>query len=338
MILFRKNEDYIKGMMKLKNETLKQALEDYYKTIKDGRANYQACYNSFLEYCDKYINVPFSEMSKALTKIEIEYACKYYFEKSKKATTIEAIQRYLTAIDQFYKFIKGRDITWEHLEGGCRNKQIVHDICVSLDDELKQKIYLPFDEENAVKIAEEQIALLNKDNFFQFGQSVIYRLLSTYGFKEKVIINIKIREFSKEEGTLLINGEEEQELRIKLDEEILADLVRYCGLHKYPDRTYLFTKSNGTQLTPDSIFTTLKERMKKLDVLNFTPTTVALQGVANLIEKGLTLQEIKILTKFETQKIEDVSKYLLTDEDAEKVINEKLQKKIVQTQKKVEMR
>lgn len=43
------------------------------------------------------------------------------------------------------------------------------------------------------------------------------------------------------------------------------------------------------------------------------------------------------MTKFETQKIEDVSKYLLTDEDAEKVINEKLQKKIVQTQNKVEM-
>lgn len=319
------------------NETLKQVLEDYYKTIKEGRANYRACYNSFLEYCDKYINVPFSEMSRALTKIEIEYACKYYFEKSKKATTIEAIQRYLTAIDQFYKYIKERNITWEHLEGGCRNKQIVHDICVSLNDELKQKIYLPFDEEKAVKIAEEQIALLNKDNFFQFGQSVMYRLLSKYGFKEKVIINIKIEDFSKREGTLLINGEEEQELRIKLDEDILADLVRYCELHKYPNRTYLFTKSNGTQLTPDSIFTTLKERMKKLDVSNFTPTTVALQGVVNLIEKGLTLQEIKILTKFETQKIEDVSKYLLTDEDAEKVINEKLQKKIVKTQKKVEI-
>lgn len=324
-------------MMKLMNETLKQVLEDYYKTIKEGRANYRACYNSFLEYCDKYINVPFSEMSKALTKIEIEYACKYYFEKSKKATTIEAIQRYLTAIDQFYKYIKERDITWEHLEGGCRNKQIVHDICVSLNDELKQKIYLPFDEAKAVKIAEEQIELLNKDNFFQFGQSVMYRLLSTYGFKEKVIINIKIGDFNKREGTLLINGEEEQELRIKLDEDILADLVRYCELHKYPNRTYLFTKSNGTQLTPDSIFTTLKERMKKLDVSNFTPTTVALQGVVNLIEKGLTLQEIKILTKFETQKIEDVSKYLLTDEDAEKVINEKLQKKIVQTQNIDEM-
>lgn len=319
------------------NETLKQVLEDYYKTIKEGRANYRACYNSFLEYCDKYINVPLSEMSKSFTKIDIEYACKYYVEKSKKATSIEAVQRFLTAIDQFCKYTKEREIEWRYLEGGCRNKQIVHDICVSLNDELKQKIYLPFDEEKEVKIAEEQIALLDKDNFFQFGQSVMYRLLSTYGFKEKVIINIKIGDFSKREGTLLINGEEEQELRIKLDEDILADLVRYCELHKYPNRTYLFTKSNGTQLTPDSIFTTLKERMKKLDVSNFTPTTVALQGVVNLIEKGLTLQEIKILTKFETQKIEDVSKYLLTDEDAEKVINEKLQKKIVQTQNIDEM-
>lgn len=35
--------------------------------------------------------------------------------------------------------------------------------------------------------------------------------------------------------------------------------------------------------------------------------------------------EIKMLTGFETQKIGDVSKYLLTDEDVEKVINEKLQ-------------
>ena len=47
-------------------------------------------------------------------------------------------------------------------------------------------------------------------------------------------------------------------------------------------------------------------------------------GVANLIEQGLTFGEIRLLTGFETQKIEDVSQYLLTDEDAEKVINQKI--------------
>ena len=102
-------------------------------------------------------------------------------------------------------------------------------------------------------------------------------------------------------------------------------MIQYCELHKYTDREYLFTKSNGTQLTPDSIFATLKERLKKKNITNFTPTTVALQGVSNLIGKGLTIAEIKILTGFETQKIEDVSKYLLTDEKIEELINKKLQ-------------
>lgn len=51
---------------------------------------------------------------------------------------------------------------------------------------------------------------------------------------------------------------------------------------------------------------------------------MALSGVANLIERGLTLGEIKLLTGFETQKIEDVSQYLLTDENVDKVINEKM--------------
>ena len=308
---------------------LKKALDDYYKTIKEERANYQACYKSFLEYCNQELKLySLADLAENLTKIDIEQACKYYFETIKRATSIEAIQRFLTAIDQFFSYAKGREIEWRYLKEGCRNKQIVHDVCLSLNNELSQKIYLPFDEEKEVKIAKEQIELLNKNNFYQFGQSVMYRLLITYGFKEKIIINIRTEDFNEKEGQLLVGCDEEQRIYIKLEADIWEDLVKYCRMHKYPDRTYLFTKSNGEQLTPDSIFYTLKEKMKKLDIHNFTPTTVALQGVANLIEKGLTLQEIKILTGFETQKIEDVSKYLLTDEEIEKVINEKLQKKI----------
>ena len=311
------------------SKALEQVLDDYYKTIKEERANYQACYKSFLEYCNQELKLySLADLSKNLTKIDVEQACKYYFETSKRATSIEAIQRFLTAIDQFSRYAKGREIEWRYLKEGCRNKQIVHDVCISLNNELSQKIYLPFDEEREVKIAKEQIELLNKNNFYQFGQSVMYRLLITYGFKEKIIINIRTEDFNEKEGQLLVGCDEEQRIYIKLEADIWDDLVKYCVMHKYPDRAYLFTKSNGEQLTPDSIFYTLKEKMKKLDIYNFTPTTVALQGVANLIEKGLTLQEIKILTGFETQKIEDVSKYLLTDEDIEKVINEKLQKKI----------
>ena len=71
------------------------------------------------------------------------------------------------------------------------------------------------------------------------------------------------------------------------------------------------------------MFDTLKKKKKKMDVANFTPTSVALYGVANLVEEGLTLAEIKLLTGFETQKIDDVAQYLLTD-DAEELINKKI--------------
>ena len=56
----------------------------------------------------------------------------------------------------------------------------------------------------------------------------------------------------------------------------------------------------------------------------FTAIRFALKGVSKLIQKGLTLSEIKYLTGFETKKIEDVSRWLMNQEDVESVINNKL--------------
>lgn len=308
------------------SETLSMVLKDYYKIIKEEHPNYRACYSSFLEYCnEKFPNVSLADISKKITKVEIRYACKKYFESSKKATSIEAIQRYLTAIDQFCKYTRKSGVTWEYLGSGCRNKQMVHDVCISLNEELKQKIYLPFDKVEEIQIVEKELEHLKKTNFYQFGQRVIYKLLIMYGFKEKVIINMKKDALNKEDGTLFVNDNKDYGIHIKLEKSILEKLIQYDELHKHADRIYLFTKSNGTQLTPDSVFATLKERLKKKNITNFTPTTVALHGVSNLIKKGLSIEEIKVLTGFETQKIEDVSKYLLIDENMEELINNKLQ-------------
>lgn len=306
------------------NQDLKYELDIYYETIKEERPNYRSCYNSFLEYCSKFSEYSLKKLlEETITISDIEMACVHYFENSKKANSLEAIQRFLTAIDQFFKYLKNKKIVNSHLKDGCRRKDIIHRICIGLNEELEQKIFLPFDGEEEIKVVEEQLERLNENNFYQFGQSVIYRLLMNYGFKEKIIVNFKLNDFDSNKGKLLLNYGEGNIL-ISLKEDILQDLERYCALHKYQDRTCLFTKSNGAPLTPDSIFGTLKGRIEKLGISNFTPTTVALQGVAALIEKRLTVGEIKILTGFETQKIEDVSKYLLTDVDVEAMINAKL--------------
>lgn len=308
------------------NQKLRETIDDYYKTIKETRPNYRTCYNSFLDYCDSYYSqYSLKELFKEhLDILDIKKACRLYIENSKKATSIEAVQRFLTAMDYFYRYLKENDIICESLETGCRRKEIVHDICVNLNNELEQKIYLPFDGEQELKIVDEQIALLRNQNFYQLGQSIIYRLLVTYGFKERVVINFKLCDFDRKIGNLLVNYNGENSIYINLPEDICQDLEEYCTLNMYEDRICLFTKSNGTPLTPDSMLGTLKSRLKKMNITNFTPTTVALYGVANLIERGLTLGEIKLLTGFETQKIEDVSQYLLTDENVDEVINEKI--------------
>lgn len=337
--IFTETENDVIMTMKLKkycllypevqmNQKLKQVLEDCYRTIKEIRPNYRTCYHSFLEYCDMYYSqCSFTELFEdQLDIFDMKRACKLYIESSKKATSIEAIQRFLTAMDFLFRYLKENGIRCKKMETGCRRKDVVHDICINLNHELEQKIYLPFDGEKELKIVEEQIVLLNRQNFYQLGQSIIYRLLVAYGFKEKVVINFKLHDFDSQRGKLLVNCNGENSLLIHLPEDIHQDLVEYCSLNKYRDREYLFTKSNGALLTPDSMLGTLKSRVKKMGVLNFTPTTVALYGVVHLIDKGLTLGEIKILTGFETQKIEDVFQYLLTEENVDKAINEKLRR------------
>lgn len=78
----------------------------------------------------------------------------------------------------------------------------------------------------------------------------------------------------------------------------------------------------GKKITSSSALATIQEKLEEVN--NINTTTLALKGVSKLIQKGLTLSEIKYLTGFETKKIEDVSRWLMNQEDVESVINNKL--------------
>lgn len=75
---------------------------------------------------------------------------------------------------------------------------------------------------------------------------------------------MKIEEFNEKEGQLLVGCDEEQKTYVKLEADIWDDLLKYGRIHKYPDRIFVFTKSNGKQLTPDSTFHTLKKKSKNM--------------------------------------------------------------------------
>ena len=75
-------------------------------------------------------------------------------------------------------------------------------------------------------------------------------------------------------------------------------------------------------LQSSSALATIQEKLEEVN--NINTTTLALKGVSKLIQKGLTLSEIKYLTGVETKKIEEVSRWLMNQEDVESVINNKL--------------
>ena len=100
------------------------------------------------------------------------------------------------------------------------------------------------------------------------------------------------------------------------------DIRQYNMVHRYPNREYFFLNTKGKKITSSSALATIQEKLEEVN--NINTTTLALKGVSKLIQKGLTLSEIKYLTGFETKKIEDVSRWLMNQEDVESVINNKL--------------
>ena len=111
-------------------------------------------------------------------------------------------------------------------------------------------------------------------------------------------------------------------INLSVDKSMVSDIRQYNMVHRYPNREYFFLNTKGKKITSSSALATIQEKLEEVN--NINTTTLALKGVSKLIQKGLTLSEIKYLTGFETKKIEDVSRWLMNQEDVESVINNKL--------------
>ena len=206
------------------------------------------------------------------------------------------------------------------LEGGCRNNEMIEDIEKCLNTKLKQEIYCPIDD----KIEIEIIKICNnlkKSDFYKFGQKILCNLLLKYGFKLNLLVNLKEADVNDIDGIITIRNKDSA-INLSVDKSMVSDIRQYNMVHRYPNREYFFLNTKGNKITSSSALATIQEKLEEVN--NINTTTLALKGVSKLIQKGLTLSEIKYLTGFETKKIEDVSMWLMNQEDVESVINNKL--------------
>lgn len=308
---------------------LKTALNNYKKNMDANRKSDAACYDSFFEYCKE------EGLSQyPLKKLFVEYismhsiveACRTYIEGSKKARKNQAIDRYLIAMDKFYvNYIKKQGIICDELEAGCHRKEVINDVVNSVNEKLgNRKITVPMksDEINAM---EDVIKTMNCERHYQYGQIVRYRLMLEYGFKSEVLLKLRLEQFDAEELSLNIEYDEDAHFKVLLDEELGNMVKRYCEMNCQKDRKWLFTNADGKKIASSYIMDELSKRAKEnFAIAGFSPMAVGLTGVQKLLEKGMTVAEIKMLTGFGINKIEDVAEYMLVNLENEKVINEKL--------------
>lgn len=310
------------------NQFLCTALNSHYDRMKKSktRRNYRQCYNAFLEYCEIYGDCDLKDLfNNKIVRQDIIGACELYYITSTRATKKEAIHRFLSAIDLFYRdYIKKMGgITCDVLEGGCRNKDMINDIQSHLKKQLVKETYIPADDETELKV-KQICSQINDESFYRFGQKIICSLLLEYGFKLDQIVDLKYADVNCDEGIIIVRNRNGI-LNLSITKELIGDIRHYNQIQKYKDREFFFTNTKGRKIDSYSAISTVSGWVKK-DGYNISNTTLALKGISKLIQKGLTISEIKCLTGFETKKIEDASNYLMAQYDKETVINEKLKK------------
>ena len=249
------------------NQFLSIALKTHFESLKVGGKgeNYWQCYQAFLKYCDIYGDCDLKDLfNNKLLRQDIVCACASYYNSSAKAHRKEAVNRFLSAIDLFYKnYIKKMGgIECSALEGGCRNNEMIEDIEKCLNTKLKQEIYCPIDD----KIEIEIIKICNnlkKSDFYKFGQKILCNLLLKYGFKLNLLVNLKKADVNDIDGIITIRNKDSV-INLSVDKSMVSDIRQYNMVHRYPNREYFFLNTKGKKITSSSALATIQEKLEEV--------------------------------------------------------------------------
>lgn len=259
------------------NQFLSIALKTHFESLKvSGKGeNYWQCYQAFLNYCDIYGDCDLKDLfNNKLLRQDIVRACVLYYNSSAKAHRKEAVNRFLSAIDLFYKnYIKKMGgIECSALEGGCRNNEMIEAIEKCLNTKLKQEIYCPIDD----KIEIEIIKICNnlkKSDFYKFGQKILCNLLLKYGFKLNLLVNLKKADVNDIDGIITIRNKDSV-INLSVDKSMVSDIRQYNMVHRYPNREYFFLNTKGKKITSSSALATIQEKLEEVNNINTTTLAI----------------------------------------------------------------
>lgn len=305
---------------------LKQAMADFCRNIKESNPDYISIYSFFCEYINSYAyleeNISLEYFFKnEFSRLDIINSCAYYFRKS-NATKETAITKYLNAMTKFYNsYIAPNGYDNKNLFAILPFSQLFAEVKQRLGDKKPQKkeVCPAITQKEFKQICEfynnkEELSIVQKEF------NIIFKLIMLYGFKLERIKYLGKKDFDPMLRQLKLRLDNNRSITLEIPYSLSKDISDYLHDSRCNSTGYMFLNKANQIITPSFLYNGFIPIRKSFGINaktnEFTSTGLAKFAITNMLQAGIDVPVIKIITGMEDDIIDDCSKavYKLNEE------------------------
>lgn len=295
----------------------KEEIEKFSLEIKESNPDYASIYTYLVDYINKVYKKDY-ELEEFLvsefSRRDIIEACAYYYENS-NAYSMTAIEKFLNSITKFYTgYMKPKGYDNNNLFKIYPFAKLKSDVIdfITNKELIEKQVNPPIEYYDFEKIC-QYFNSIKKPSIVEREISIISKLFMLYGFKLERIRDLKKGNFDFGTRLLTVKIKDNINISLELPLSLTLEIENYllCAeCRNKNDNTPMFLNTNNEKIDP-GFFSHHYGNLKKLDdskLNKFTTTGLGKYGIIKMLEAGVNVPVIKIITGMEDDVISDCTK------------------------------
>lgn len=295
---------------------LKQEMDKFALEIKETYPDYSSIYSYFIDYID---NIAYEDdielddfLKNEFSRLDIIKSCAYYYENS-NAKSITAINKYLSSMTKFYEtYMKIKGYENQNLFYLGNFAKLKNDVRSYIKEKkiLEKDVFPPISDIDFVDICKYFNENTNPTNV-QRQISIIFKLIMLYGLKLERIRNMEKGHFDSRQRLLTLFIEDERKIILELPYSLSLEIESYLNSPKCNESIYMFLRGKDKIASDFFAHTFLKIKKYKNDnslINKFTTTGLAKYAIIKMLEAGMNVPVIKIVSGMDDDVINDCTK------------------------------
>ena len=305
---------------------LKEELDKFSLEIKETNPDYASIYTYFVQYINEKAYREDIELKDFLvnefSRRDIKKACAFYYENS-NAYRVTAIEKFLNSITKFYSgYMKPRGYDNTNLFYIYPFASLKKEVTDFINNkELLDKQVNPSINDDDYKIICDYFNSEKKPSTAQKQISIIFKLIMLYGFKLERIKSLKKIDFDFGARLLAINIDKDKNLILELPLSLTREIDNYLKDPKCNKSELMFLNTKGNEVDPSFLayqFGNIKKLIEDVSGANrLTSTGLAKFGIIRMLQKGMNVPVIKMITGNEDDVINDCTRFVYGLDDLE---------------------